>query len=135
MKPVSFKGQNELYKNLPGFEPMPVAVTERPAGWIKSCWKLSIRERIRLLIKGRLFVTQLTYHYGTNAILPSVEKQQPNCKNCGSPMELHKKPAYKCPYNTDHITKANRYKTYQPGSLQDCPIGPMTHTPVNIQNY
>lgn len=133
MKPVSFKGQTDTYTNLPGFEPMPVAVTERPAGWTKSCWRLSFRERIRMLIKGRLFVTQLTYHYGTNAILPSVEKQLPNCKNCGSPMELHKKPANKCPYNTDHITKTTRYKTYQPGSFQDCLIEPMVH-PVNIPN-
>lgn len=135
MKPVSFKGQTEVYRNLPGHEPLPVAVSERPAGWVKSCWKLSFRERLRLFFTSRVYITQLTYHYGTNAIVPSVEKQQPNCKNCGSPMELHKKPANKCPYNTDHITKSKYYSdSYKPGSYQNCEVKDMEHTPVSASN-
>lgn len=112
MKPIAFKGQNNALKNLPGFEPLPVAVQESPAGWVTSCWQLSFSERLKLLFRGRLFVTQQTFHYGTNAVLPTATWRQPNCKNCGSPMELHKKLGNKCPYNPDNITKPKLNASY-----------------------
>lgn len=127
MKPVSFKGQTEEWRNLPGFEPLPVATQASPAGWVTSCWKVSFIERVKLFFRGRLFITQQTYNYNTNAILVSIGWQQPNCKNCGSPMELHKKSANRCPYNKDQMTKSEHYPGRVPGTSQNCQIGTMQH--------
>lgn len=60
MKPIKFKEQNCTYaENQPEYLPLPAYKDEQ--GIVTSCWKLSIRERIRILIKGELWLCLWTF--------------------------------------------------------------------------
>ena len=56
MEPVTFPEQNTLFRPPEGMEDK---VDDLPAfrgeGQVISCWRLSLRERLRLLITGRLW--------------------------------------------------------------------------------
>ena len=63
MKPIEFKEQNIVmaesqsqYENLPAFK------SDDDDGIIISCWKLSLKERVRLLFKGNLWVGLWTFN-------------------------------------------------------------------------
>ena len=60
MKPVPFPEQTAvLARNQPEYLPLPV---HRAAdGTVVSCWRLTLRERLRLLFGGRLWLLQLTF--------------------------------------------------------------------------
>ena len=56
MEPVSFREQNILFRPPAGMEnkvgDLPAFMGE---GQVISCWRLSLRERLRLLFTGRLW--------------------------------------------------------------------------------
>lgn len=91
MKPIKFKGHNlVLAENQPEYQALPVCNECRPDGSMTSCWKLSWRERLRVLFTGKLFFTQLTFGNPFQPISPSTTWQEPTCKNCGGPIGEHK---------------------------------------------
>jgi hypothetical protein len=61
MKPISFKGQNCIYaKDQPEYLPLPAF--KEPDGKIISCWKMSFKERIRVLFSGVIWHSCLTFN-------------------------------------------------------------------------
>ena len=63
MKPIKFKEQNCTYaENQSEYLPLPALKVESKEGQIISCWKLSIIERLRLLITGKLWVCLLAFN-------------------------------------------------------------------------
>jgi hypothetical protein len=61
MKPITFKGQNTVFaKDQPEYFPLPAFKTED--GRVVSCWKLSILERLYLLLRGRLWFQSKTFN-------------------------------------------------------------------------
>lgn len=63
MKPIEFKEQNIIFaKDQPEYKPLPAHKVSSPRGEVISCWKLSLTERIRLLITGRLWVSLLSFN-------------------------------------------------------------------------
>lgn len=61
MKPVDFKDSNicyardqEEYQNLPAIK--------FPNGEVVSCWKLSLKERLIVLLKGRVWLALLSFN-------------------------------------------------------------------------
>lgn len=63
MKPISFKEQNVVYaENQPEYLPLPAYKVDSPQGQVISCWKLSFRERIRILFTGMLWVSLLSFN-------------------------------------------------------------------------
>ncbi|WP_028664436.1 hypothetical protein [Runella zeae] len=63
MKPIRFQEVNKVYaENQPEYTPLPVFAKDNQEGEVVSCWKLSILERIRLLITGKLWVSLYTFH-------------------------------------------------------------------------
>lgn len=58
MKPIEFPEQNVVFaKDQPEYKPLPAFRNEGGMGEVISCWKLSFRERIRLLFTGRLWLS------------------------------------------------------------------------------
>lgn len=61
MSPIKFKECNCIYaKDQPEYLPLPVLKTED--GQVTSCWKLSFIEKLKVLLTGKIFVTQLTFN-------------------------------------------------------------------------
>jgi hypothetical protein len=61
MKPVEFPQQNTVYaKDQPEYMPLPAYRT--PDGQeVTACWGMTWRERLRVLLSGRVYVTLLTF--------------------------------------------------------------------------
>ena len=63
MKPVNFPEQNVVFaENQPEYLPLPAYKEDSQQGQVISCWKLSIKERITLLIKGHLWVSLMSFN-------------------------------------------------------------------------
>ncbi len=63
MKPVTFKEHNVVFaKDQPEYQPLPAYKGNSEQGEVVSCWKLSFRERIRLLFTGKLWVSLLSFN-------------------------------------------------------------------------
>lgn len=61
MTPISFPEHNAvLGKNQPEYRPLPVHRTAD--GTVVSCWRLTWRQRLRLLVTGRVWALQLTFN-------------------------------------------------------------------------
>ena len=61
MKPINFPESNVTFaKNQPPYLPLPAYQDEEQGGRIFHCWQLSIRERIKVLITGKLWINVWT---------------------------------------------------------------------------
>lgn len=73
MTPISFPEANATYgEGQPQYLPLP-ALRERD-GCVTTCWKLTRRERVRLLFTGRIWWRVLTFNRPLQPVLPTVEK-------------------------------------------------------------
>lgn len=71
MKPVEFKEQNAVFaEDQPEYTPLPALILypEDESRPVVSCWRLSFRERLRILFTGRNWVSLLTFG---NPLTPS----------------------------------------------------------------
>jgi len=72
MKPIEFAEQNCVYaKDQPAYLPLPVHKTED--GLVVSCWALTWRERLRVLLTGRMWWSVLTFNHPLQPQSPQVE--------------------------------------------------------------
>lgn len=72
MTPIEFKGfTHTLAKNQPEYRPFPVFMDAD--GVVVSCWKLTFKERLKVLFHGVFFLQVLTFGTGMQPQLPSVE--------------------------------------------------------------
>lgn len=63
MKPVEFKHQTAVYaKDQPQYQPLPALKIDSPEGEVISCWRMSIRERIKVLFTGRVWVSLTSFN-------------------------------------------------------------------------
>ena len=63
MKPVQFKEQNNVYgKDQAPYLPLPAHRHNGDDGKITCCWSLTIWERLKLLVTGRLWQQVLTFN-------------------------------------------------------------------------
>ena len=61
MQPVKFKGQNCTFaENQPEYLPLPAH--KDAEGIVTSCWGLSLKERFRVLVRGKIFVQSMTFN-------------------------------------------------------------------------
>ena len=73
MKPIEFPEQNCVYaKDQPEYLPLPVHKTED--GMVISCWALTWRERLRVLLTGKMWWSVLTFNHPLQPQLPSVDR-------------------------------------------------------------
>jgi hypothetical protein len=63
MKPVKFKHQNIVFtKDQPGYQPLPALKIDSPNGEVVSCWKLSFKERVKIIFTGRIWLSLITFN-------------------------------------------------------------------------
>lgn len=63
MKPIEFKEQNVVYaKDQPEYIPLPGHKVDSPKGEFIFCMKLTFKERLRLLLTGKLWCSLLTFN-------------------------------------------------------------------------
>lgn len=73
MKPIEFPEQNCVYaKDQPEYLPLPVHKT--PEGEVISCWVLTWRERLKVLLRGRIWWSVLTFNHPPQPQCPFVDK-------------------------------------------------------------
>lgn len=62
MKPIEFPEHNVVFaKDQPEYQPLPAFRAGGEMGAVISCWKLTFRERLRILFTGRLWVSLATF--------------------------------------------------------------------------
>ena len=63
MKPVEFKHQNIVFaKDQPEYQPLPALRIDSPEGEVVSCWRLSLKERLKVLVFGRVWMSLMSFN-------------------------------------------------------------------------
>ena len=76
MIPIEFPEYNmKIAEGQDQYQTLPVYFKEGPEGETIHCWKLSWRERVKLLITGKLWFSTLTFNQPMQPILPVVDKE------------------------------------------------------------
>jgi hypothetical protein len=74
MKPIEFDQQNAVFaKNQPPYLPLPAYIVDEPEGRVISCWKLSWRERIKILFGYPLWLSQMAFGKPLQPQKPSLD--------------------------------------------------------------
>lgn len=69
MKPVKFKESNVVFaENQPEYTALPALKIDSPTGEVISCWKLSFKERIKVLLFGNVWLSLMSFN---NPLTPS----------------------------------------------------------------
>jgi len=75
MKPINFKRSNTIFaKDQTQYIPLPAYRDPGPDGTIISCWKLTLKERIKILFTGKLWLSLLMFGKPLTPQRPSVNK-------------------------------------------------------------
>ncbi len=71
MEPINFPEKNVVYAaNQPEFRPLPAY---RDSEVTVSCWKLSLWERLKIMLTGKLWLLQKNYGKPLQPQLPTVD--------------------------------------------------------------
>lgn len=63
MKPVEFKHQNIVFaKDQPEYQPLPALRIDSLEGEVVSCWKLSFKERVKIIFTGRVWLSLMSFN-------------------------------------------------------------------------
>ena len=63
MTPIKFPEANVTFaKDQSEYQPLPAFKSDTQQGEVVSCWQLSLKERLRLLFTGKLWVSLLTFN-------------------------------------------------------------------------
>lgn len=75
MTPVEFEEQNTVFaKNQPEYLPLPALYSSSSNGEVITCWRLSLRERLKVLFTGRLWSCVMTFRKPLAPMSLSVDK-------------------------------------------------------------
>ena len=71
MKPIKFKEVNTVYgANQSEYKPLPAYKLDTPQGEVVVCFKLSVRERLKMLLTGRMWLISYTFNKPLLPLLP-----------------------------------------------------------------
>ena len=77
MKPINFGESNVIYaKDQPEYRQLPALKFENDEGTMVCCYKLSIKERIKLLFTGKLWMSMMTFNKPLMPIYPTVDRKE-----------------------------------------------------------
>ena len=77
MKPVEFKHQNIVFaKDQPEYQPLPALKIDTPTGEVISCWKLSFKERLTVLIFGRVWMSLMSFNKPLTPSFLAVDRKE-----------------------------------------------------------
>ena len=62
MKPIKFPESNITFaEDQPEYQPLPALKYDNQYGEVISCWKLSFRERLRILFGGKIWLSLMMF--------------------------------------------------------------------------
>jgi hypothetical protein len=68
MRPIRFQEVNAVYaEDQPEYLPLPVYKSAN--GIVTSCWELSLKERLLVLLLGKIYLSQMTFHQPLQPVL------------------------------------------------------------------
>jgi hypothetical protein len=71
MKPIPFEGSNVVFgKGQPEYLELPA---HSDGTTVTSCWQLTFKERMKVLVTGRVFFSQVTFGTSLQPQRPSVD--------------------------------------------------------------
>jgi hypothetical protein len=74
---VNFPEVNSTYgKDQPEYLPLPAHRVQDPTGTVISCWRLSWRERFKIIFTGRVWLSLLTFGQPIQPQLMTVDKPE-----------------------------------------------------------
>lgn len=74
MEPIEFPQQTAVFaKDQPEYLPLPAHRSGPPEYAVTTCWRLSLVERLKLLVTGRIWWSQLTFGGPLQPQRPSVD--------------------------------------------------------------
>lgn len=63
MTPKQFPEANVTFaKDQPEYQPLPAFKNDSPQGEVISCWQLSFKERMRVLVKGEVWISLMSFN-------------------------------------------------------------------------
>ena len=72
MKPIEFNEKNCVFaEHQPEYIPLPVHKTED--GIVISCWKLTLKERLKVLFCGNIWLSVMTFNHSLQPLDLSVD--------------------------------------------------------------
>lgn len=76
MKPIKFKDYNsEFAKDQKQYNALPALKIEGPEGHVITCWKLTFKERVRVLLLGVVWLDLLTFNKPLTPIYMSTKRK------------------------------------------------------------
>jgi len=76
MKPIKFKEQNCTYaENQKEYQPLPALKIKGKEGFVVSCWKMTLWERIRVLFTGKIWLSLMSFNKTLTPSLLSAKKE------------------------------------------------------------
>uniref|UniRef100_A0A6H1ZCX9 Uncharacterized protein n=1 Tax=viral metagenome TaxID=1070528 RepID=A0A6H1ZCX9_9ZZZZ len=73
MKAIDFKQRNIIFaRNQPQYLPLPAH--RASDGTVTSCWKLSFSERLKIALKGKIYLQTLTFNHPPQPLKMLVSK-------------------------------------------------------------
>lgn len=77
MKPIKFKYHNVVYsENQSEYQELPALKMDTTEGEIISCWKLSLKERITILLTGKMWLSLMSFNKPLTPSFLSVDRQE-----------------------------------------------------------
>jgi len=77
MRPVEFKHQNIVFaKDQPEYQPLPALKIDAPTGEVISCWKLTFKERLKVLVFGRVWMSLMSFNKPLTPSFLSVDRKE-----------------------------------------------------------
>lgn len=63
MRPINFKHQNVVFaEDQPEYQPLPALKFDTPQGEVVSCWKMTFKERIKVLFTGKVWLSLMSFN-------------------------------------------------------------------------
>ena len=63
MQPVKFKHQNVVFSgDQPEYGSLPALRIEGTEGYVVSCWEMSLKERVKVLFTGKVWLSLMSFN-------------------------------------------------------------------------
>lgn len=77
MEPIKFKQHNVVFaENQPEYRPLPALNFNDDRGTVVFCYRLTLKERIKMLFTGKLWVSKLTFKQPLQPIYMTVNRKE-----------------------------------------------------------
>lgn len=77
MKALEFKHQNVVFaKDQPEYIPLPALRLDSPEGEVITCWGLSLKDRIKIIFTGKIWLSMMTFNKPLTPVYMSANRKE-----------------------------------------------------------